>query len=176
MAGATDLYDICYLLLEACYNALERTPTGSPSRVYVSPGVPPWDCEQLTVHAGGPAEGDTAPLQPPLQPGHRVPDGREVRLVSVTATILRCAPTTQTNGQVPVFPKATALDACAQIILSDCWAIWNHLATLKRDDALFGPKTREFYFDPAIALSAAGGFVGWELPFRVQLGGYRTGS
>lgn len=173
--AASDLYDTCLTLLQACYEALELTPAGAPDRTFVSPGVPAWDCcPQLTVHAGGPAQGDTAPLQPPLQPGHRVGDGMVVNLVAMTATIIRCAPTVETQGQVAVFPSALELDAAAQIMLSDCWAIWNYLKTRKREDLLFPPKTREMFFDPAVSLGASGGCVGWEMQFRVQLGGYRT--
>jgi hypothetical protein len=176
MPGAvTDLYDVSRELLEACAQALALTPGGAIDRAYVSPGVPAWDCEQLTVHAGGPVVADTAPLQPPLQPGRRIEEVGMVNLVTITATVIRCCvPGPEAEGQTIYFPPAEDLDAVAKVILADCWAIWNHVATLKRAGTLWPPKTRELFFDPAVAVGASGGCAGWQMQMRVQLDGFRT--
>lgn len=169
--AATDLYDMCAEYLDACNEALVDTPGGAIDRAFVSPGPPAWDCcPQLTVHAGGPAVGDTMPLQPPLQPGERLEVGI-VTLVAMTATILRCTPTVEEGGDLP---SAHGLDVSAAETLADVWAIWNHIATLKRAGTLWAPKTREVFFDPAVSLNSAGGCAGWQLQIRVFLPGYRT--
>lgn len=175
--AAEDLYNLCGSLLAACMEAVETTPGGAIDRAFVSPGNPAFDCApQLTVHAGGPYIADTMPLQPPLQPAHRVGDGRALIMVAMTVTVLRCAPTLEQHGQTIALPGADDLDACAAEVLADCWAIYNHVFNLKRDGLLFGPKTREVIFDPAVPLNLAGATAGWQIQFRVQLNGYRDGS
>jgi hypothetical protein len=171
--AAGDLYALCREFLQASADALLDAPAGPIDRAFVSPGPPAWDCcPQLTVHAGGPAPADTEPLAPPLQPGHRIQDGVLLNLVTMTATVIRCTPTVPEGSTG--FPDAADLDASAEELLGDVWAIWNHIATLKRAGSLWGPKTREVFFDPAVALNAAGGCAGWQMQVRVQLDGYRT--
>lgn len=174
--AASDLYDLCDEYLSACAAAVATTPGGAIDRAFVSPGPPAWDCcPQLSVHAGGPAEGDTAPLSPPLQPGHR-PKVGIVNVVAMTATVLRCVPTVDEGGR---FPSPLAIDAAAQETIADVWAIWNHLLTAKRSGALFpgidgDPDQREMFLDPAVALNSAGGCAGWQIQIRVQLWGYQA--
>lgn len=170
MAGAaTDLYDLCGEYLQACIDALAGAPGGPIDRAFVSPGPPAWDCpEQLTVHAGGPVIGDTMPLSPPLQTGHRIEETGTLNLVTMTATVLRCSPSVSGRGM----PSPVELDAAAQNTLGDVWAIWNFLVSRKRSEALWGPKTRELILDPAVVLNPAGGTAGWQLQIRVHLGGY----
>lgn len=177
MGAATDLYDLCKEYLGACVEAVALSPGGPIDRAFVAPGNPAWDCcPQLTVHAGGPAIADTAPLSPPLQPGHRIADVGAVHLVTMTATVIRCSPGVGENGELPT---AAELDATSQETLGDLWSIWNHVATLKREGLIFAApdgnaKTREMFFDPAVALGTQGGCSGWQVQIRVQLGGYRS--
>ena len=89
----------------------------------------------------------------------------------MTVTIIRCSTIPADTKSVP---SPVKLDLDAQKTLSDLWVIWNHLFTLKRADTLFPPTHREMFFDPAVALPIQGGVAGWEVPFRVQLDGYRT--
>lgn len=169
--SVTGLYELCEEYLEACKQALELAPGGAIERAFVSPGMPAFDCpEQLTVHAGGPSPGDTLPMSPPLQPARRIVDGDLLNMVAMTATVLRCAP--GIRGTRAPTPKELA--DTAQKTLGDVWSIWNHIATLKRDDKLWAPKTREVIFDPAVAVLIEGGAAGWQLQIRVQLDGYRT--
>lgn len=167
--GNDDLWNLANEYLTACATAVASTPGGAPGRVYVSPGPPAWDCEQLTVHVGGPAVADTFPLQPSLAALHRVAVQGQVDLISLTATILRCVPTLTQQGK---FPPDSALDAASQQTLADLWAIWNYVRRGKSTGALFPPKEREFGFDPAISMNLQGGFGGWQVTIRVQLDGY----
>src|SRR5665811_316733 len=99
MGAATDLFDLAKEYLQACEAAVATTPGGPIARSFVSPGLPAWDCcPQLSVHVGGPVIGDTMPLAPPLQPGHRFEDTGTVNLVALTATVLRCSPTFTAGG------------------------------------------------------------------------------
>lgn len=178
--AANDLYLLCREYLDACEAAVALSPGGAIGRAFVSPGPPAWDCcPQLTVHAGGPAEGDTAPLSPPLQAGHR-PEVGIVNLIAMTATVIRCVPGLQDGSDL--LPSPEDIEAAAVATLGDVWTIWNHLLTLKRDGSIFAgpydgdPHQREMFLDPAVALNTAGGCAGWQLQIRVQLGGYRTVS
>lgn len=175
--AAGDLYGLCREYLDACEQALTlEAPGGFDGfRSYVSPGPPAWDCcPQLTVHAGGPSPGPTIPLSPPLQPGHRIEDGVLYNMIAMTATVIRCTPTVREGSLQP--PDAVGLEASAELLLGDIWAIWNYIATMKRQKLLWLPDTREVFFLPAVALNAAGGCAGWQMEIRVQLGGYRTAT
>jgi len=174
----TDLYVAAQDLLTAASDACDTVPDAGTTkgghivRQYVSPGLPPWDgCPQLTVHVGSAVLGDTAPLQPPLQPGVREGANRAVRLVAFTVTVLRCVPVIGNVG--PKTPSPQTISDAAQVIDSDLWAIWNHLAALKRAGLLFPPdKTRVMFFDPAVAVNTSGGTGGWQLQFRVEMPSY----
>lgn len=175
--AALDLYDLCREFLDACKEATDLTSGPSIERVYVSPGAPPWDCTQLTVHAGGPVVADTIPLQPALQPDHRIRETGRVLLIGMTATVIRCCvPVPTERGQNILFPAPADIEAVAAWTLEDVWAIWNHLRTQFKAGTLFpSPSgTREFMFDAAFPLLTEGGCAGWQIPVRVQLGGYTT--
>lgn len=173
--AAADLYAAAAELLAASGAALAASPGGAIARAFVSPGPPAWDCcPQLTVHAGGAVAADTAMLQPPLQPGHRIDQGILVNLVPLTITVLRCTPIIEGEGQKMRLPEPADLDAAAAMTIGDLWAIWNWLAARKRDETLFPPDSRELFFDPAVALNTAGGCSGWEIQVRVTLGGYQA--
>lgn len=176
MAGtdATDLYALAGEYLFAVRDALNATAAGAPSRGFVSPGSPAWDCcDQLTVHVSGPAMAPTSPGAGALSDAHRFNLSGYVNLVTLVATILRCVPTVDDDGG---FPSPAASDAAAQVILSDLWAVWNHLANAKADGTLFGGTCREMVWAPAVALNPQGGCGGWEITTVVQLDGYRGGS
>jgi hypothetical protein len=173
--SATDLFGVCEELLEACAAAVASKPGGAITRVYVSPGAPAFDCEQITVHAGGPTIGDTMPLQPPLQPGHRLQTTGQVNLVQLTATVLRCVPTLEEDGGNVFLPDPGAMESAALFTLADVWAVCSYIKTKFNAGELFnGPlgRTRELFIDPALPVPTSGGFGGWQITIRVQLDGY----
>jgi hypothetical protein len=176
MADATDLYNLAAEYLQACSDALAISPGGQIQYKTVYPGQPSFDCrtDSLYVHVGGPAISDTYPLQPPLQPMQRIAYGTVVDQVSLTATVLRCVPVIEQQGQVPQLPLLVKIDEAAQITLGDLWAIWNWLLHKHRDGVLFQTpsRRREFVFDPAVSVRAQGGVAGWQIQIRVQLGGF----
>lgn len=178
MAGAaTDLFDLAQELLDAAAEGVALSPAGPIGYKAVSPGPPAYDCvPSLFVHAGGPVFGDTYPLQPSLQPMHRIGVQGLVDLVQLTITVLRCIPVTEQDGQTISLPQPAAITNAARETYGDLWAIWNHLITKYRAGDLFpSPSSnREFIFDPALPVRQQGGAGGWEISIRVQLGGYRT--
>lgn len=173
--GPDDLYVLCAEYLEVCRQAVALAPGGPIERCFVSPGPPAWDCpEQLTVHAGGPVIADTAPLQPPLMPGHRIQQTGTLNLVTMTATVLRCAPVQGEYGEGLEVPAESDLDTSARVTLGDVWTIWMHLKTLKKSGVLWAPNERELILDPAVVLNTMGGVAGWQVQVRVGLGGFST--
>lgn len=171
---AASLFALCRELVDAISAGVALSPGGPIPDGFVSPGNPAFDCPpMIAVHAGGPQQADTLPLAPPLQPGDRDVVG-SVNLVVVTATIIRCTPiATQAAGRA-MLPSTAKLEDSAAEILGDVWAVWNHLATMKRTELLFAPTHRKMFFDGAVAVPTSGGAAGWQMPFKVQLDGYRT--
>lgn len=168
------LYDLAREYLVACEEAVALTPGGVIARSFVSAGAPSFDCpDQLSVHAGGPAEAETELTAPPLAPGHRSGEIGLVNIVALTATIIRCSPTVAESRGKLVFPKPAELDAVARDTMSDVWAVWNHVRTRYRAKTLFfvADRRRELYFDPASPVATSGGAAGWQIPIRVQLDG-----
>lgn len=176
MSPVDELYELCRETLEAANAALTAdAPGGGIDRAFVSPGSPAWDCcPQITVHAGGAIEGNTAPLGPMLQPGHRVDQVAVVPLVAMTITVLRCAPVPEQSGQTVRLPSATSIEATAQKTLGDVWAIWHGLRRAIQDGTLYASEScsREVFFDPASPVNTQGGCAGWQIPLRVALGIY----
>lgn len=169
--GPGDLNAMAQEWLAVCSAALATTPGGAPTRAFISPGPPAWDCaNQLSIHIGGPAAADTYPLMPVLQPGHRIAILSQLDLITLTATILRCAPLPDQRGNPPTVSQ---IDAVAVIVNADLWAIWNFTRFGKATNTLFGPKERELFMEPAVALNQMGGISGWQFSIRVQLDGYR---
>lgn len=168
--GPLDLIHLMQEYLDACVAALATTVGGVPDCVYLSEGPPPWDViPSLVVHCGGPALGDTGPLQPMLAPGHRIQTTGEVNLVTLTATVLRCATQIDDEGNLPTAEEHLAV---ATQTSSDLWAIWNTVKSMKRSETLFAPRSREFFFDPAVAVNQQGGAAGWQITVRTELDGY----
>lgn len=177
MAGPNDLYLLAEELLTNAAAALQDAPAGpiDARATAVWPGLPSYDClPALYVHVGGASVGDTYPLQPPLQPMQRIRYGDMVELVQLTITVLRCVPVIEGTGQTLLLPLPADINAAAQEVLGDLWAIWNYLKNAYRAGTLFASESnrREFAFDPAIPVRTSGGAGGWEIPVRVQLGGY----
>ncbi len=141
---------------------------------FIADGLVVHNCPMACVHVGGTAEGMTAPLMPPLMPGERARVQGAVHLVALTATVLRCSPVIGGDGQIPVLPSTAELTASARETMGDVWAVWNHVRTRVKAGTLFASPSgrREVFFDPAVALSTAGGCSGWQIPLRVQLSGF----
>jgi hypothetical protein len=167
VANATDLQFLAEEYLAACVEALDTVPTfapglgGAPERSFVSPGLPAFDCcDQLTVHVAGVSDSSTSPA---------IPTGRsatsmKVNVVSLVATSTRCLPVGEP-------PSALDLQASAEQLNADGWALWNHLYNMIRADLLF-TLCGEVFWDGLRSINPQGGCGGWTLSLRVQLDGY----
>lgn len=177
MGAVGDLYALAGELLAAAAEAVALGPGGPIDYQYVSAGIPAWNCcPQLTVHAGGPAEASTQPLAPPLAVGHQAATAGNVHLVSLTVTPLRCAPAFADQAGDVIYPPVALLNATAEETMGDVWAVWNHVRSRYKAGTLFQATgcARELLFDPAVPVPTQGGCAGWQIPFRVQLDGFRT--
>lgn len=171
MPGVTDLFATAREFLDVVAEAVATAPGGPISKQFVATGPPPWDCcPMIAVHAGGPDEASTLPLGT-LDPGFRTVDFGLLELVSLTATILRCAPVVSSAGM----PTSAEIESASATTLGDVWAVRNHLRTRRRAGTLFtraDGEPRECFFDSAVALNTSGGCAGWQVPIRVELDGY----
>lgn len=105
-----------------------------PERRLVFPGLPAYDCEQLTVHAERivPVGGD---ISQEATPDEHDPVGFYMRAVEYGVTILRCVPVPAAVGQV-TNPDDEELAAAA--ILRDPVHVWNGIISAMRSGELPG--------------------------------------
>ena len=166
--GPEDLQDLAQEFLDACVEALDTIPSvapglgGAPARSYVSPGRPAFDCcPQLTVHTG-------PVTASPTSPGTTTGTSARSALVTVPAliaTIVRCIPTGEQ-------PATEDMQAAAEQINADGWALWNHILNLIRAGDLF-QVCGEVFWDGLRPVDPQGGCAGWTLNLRVLLDGYQ---
>lgn len=169
MAGVDpgDLYLLCEELLTACEEALNTVPVtqpsleGAPIRSFVAPGRPAADCcPQLTVHTVGVTDDQLGALVP----GRSYMTTR-MNQVTLAVTLFRCAETDK------VMPAVLELEASAQQVNADGWALWNHLYNMVRAGVLFS-LCGEVKFGILSSLPPEGGCVGWYWPIEIALDGY----
>ena len=166
--GPEDLQDLCQEFLDACVESLDTIPTfapglgGAPERSYISPGQSADDCcPQLTVWAQQVGE---SPNSPGSFRGKSSIDG-QINVVTLIARIVRCV---ETKGDPP---PVDSLQASAEQINADGWALWNHLYSMVRADELFS-LCGEVFWDGMRSITPSGGCGGWVLALRVELDGY----
>jgi len=166
--GPTDLHSLCREFLDACVEALDTIPTydatlvGAPDRAFVTPGASALDCcDQLTVFVSQITEGASAPQFPKASTAR-------INRVSMIATISRCIPSPDNNGNPP---PALEQEAAAEQINADKWALWNHIYNLIRDELLFS-RCCDVIWGPLSALQPSGGCGGSSLLITVCFDGY----
>jgi hypothetical protein len=159
-------------LLDAISDAIGDTVGGPIERRYVSPGRPVFDCEQLTITLAGIGEADTV-VGSSLAIGKRHTTGR-VNLLHFLVTIVRdCVPTLDDNGNVP---SVDEIEASADQVVQDVWAIWTYLYSAYRRGELLGGRCSELIMDGAVALETEGTFASFEVHFRVSIPGIVNAS
>lgn len=173
MAGTSDdLYDAAAEWLTACSDALAATFGGSIERVYVTDGLPSFDCPpELTVHAGGVVVGDTAPLQPPLSIYQRITITGAIPLATFTCSVIRCNAVLDDEGDPP--PTAD-IERVARETMADLWAIWNTTRALHRKNLLFASPSGDRFVEMGapVPIPPQGGASGWQIPVTIELAGY----
>lgn len=170
--GPGDLHALAVELLDAVVESLNTIPTydagllGAPERVFVSPGTPVFDCcDQVAVHPPLIQFGDTSPGG--LASGKRHLFG-VINHVTLLATSTRCIPTIDDLGRSP---SLAALQASAEQLNADAWALHNHLFHLQSSGLLLS-LCDEVFFDGISMVQPSGGCAGWLVQVRAYLDGY----
>jgi hypothetical protein len=171
VAAPGDLLVAAEELLAAAVDSLDTIPgfdpslDGAPERRFVAFGPPVLDCcDQLSVWV-------PQILDTPLNPGG-LSAGRKVAAklthVYLTITISRCYPPSDAKGTPP---SIAALEAAANQLYADGWALWNHLYCLWTSELLF-TFCDEVFWDTLRPLGPQGGCAGWDLGIHMTLDGY----
>lgn len=168
MAALDDLYDIETTLLTIAQEALALTDAGAPSRAFVSPGPPAFDCcEQVTVHALTLGELPTFAGGAILDEGFRGHTRPAVIGPTLVLTALRCVPVPDAKGNPPA---VEALEASGRATVQDAWAIWNTV-TAARAAGEFGELCKAVFRDGGVPITGQGGCGGWQFSYRVEMNG-----
>lgn len=160
----TDLHDLAVEFLTACEEALDTVPTyapelgGAPARAFVSPGAPVFDCcDQLAVYVSVVSE-------------RTYVKGSGVNDVQLVATATRCTPVPDSQGN----PPSTAdMQASAEQLNADKWALWNHLHALILAGELF-ERCCEVRWGLLTTINPLGGCAGSSLTITVCFDGYES--
>ena len=155
-------------LLALCGDAVAATTAGAIDRVYVSPGRPAYDCEQLTIALVSIGEAGTA-VGAALGAGKRHVYGR-VNLLGFLVTVLRdCVPVLNAAGTGP--PEEADSAAAASEVVEDVFAIWSYLYWAYKRGELLGGTCTGLYMNGATAVETEGTLAGFEINFQVELPG-----
>lgn len=176
MAGPGDLHALAVALLDVCIESLDTIPDfephldGAPTRAFVSPGQPVFDCcDQLTVHVQQINDADTLPGA--LNAGHRAKFGK-INHVTLIVTSTRCITTGgETRSGGLEIPSAEDLQDDAEQLDADAWALWNHAFNMTQAEE-FRTLCDEVFFDGINSIVPSGGCAGWTVTVRVALEGY----
>jgi hypothetical protein len=159
------LNEMAGALLLVAEDALADTIGGTPTRSYVAPAEPAFDCcPFLTVHVPGLTEDTTGAGPGGVAVGHRSMRGSVILATYVTLAI-RCAPEAD-NG----LPSIAAIEAVAREVQEDGWSLWNRLRQAIREGEIFG-LCQEVYFDGGVSVVEQGGCVGWRFTIRAAIPG-----
>lgn len=162
----TSLTELALGFLEVAENALAETTEGTPTRSYLSPAAPPYDCcPMLTVHVAALSEEATEPLSPIPATGRRHHFQR-VNLATLQVTVLRCTPHIEGND----LPAISELQAAAEQIEQDGWILWNALNHAIQDN-VFKSYCEIVHVDAGVSIPEQGGCAGWLFTIRAELGG-----
>lgn len=173
MSDAESLYDVAHELLVKAAAILDTTPAGAPTIQFVSHAPPPYDCcDTLAVHVG---VVEYRTLRRGALSGTGAPDPRVPVMpqVPLTITALRCQTAVPTGGIQIDLPTAAQINADAQVVARDGWALFNGIGNAYRDGTLFeGFPCRVADVDALMPVAPEGGCLGWLLMVSVDLDGY----
>lgn len=163
------LFESAGALLLVAEDALAETPAGVPERSYVAPAEPAFDCcPFLTVHVPALTEAPTGTGPGGVSPGHRTMRG-SIILVTYNVLAIRCAPEASGSG----LPATASIEAVAEQVQADGWALWNRLRSAVASEEIFGTCS-EVYFDGGASVPEQGGCIGWRFIIRASLPGYTS--
>lgn len=159
------LFDLATATIEALVAGWPDPITDLPERRYVSNGTVIWDCcEQLAVMVERTygMDADVASEQfvsSPTIVG--------IRACTLGIWIVREAPDIDSDGENPIFPTATAIEANAGVVLDDAEAVFKTLLGAFRRGEYAG--CMGLAFEQWTSEGQEGGFVGGVTRVRVAL-------
>lgn len=167
MADATTLYDMAAELLATAAAGVATTPSGVPSRQYVSIAAPAYDCEQLTVHY---AIAVKAPFNSAAGGGFHRLAGGSVNIVQFDTTLIRCVPVMDGSTKPPT---PAALEAAAEVNATDAWTLWSWLQSRLRDGSLWALwPCGELALGPLVPVNPQGGYAGVVVSLQARVDGF----
>lgn len=171
MGNALDLTSFLSTVLNASIAALDEIPgfagglEGAPQRAFLTAGQPALDCcNQLTVNAATTREANLEPGGIAAGQRHRWNVRRNH--VGVNVWITRCL------SDRDAIPSIAEMEAVAEQVNADGWALWNYLFRQAELVALCDG----LFMDALTPLQPSGGCFGWVLSFRAELAGYENGA
>lgn len=176
--AASDLWDLAEAVRDVAEAALDTLIDeglhGAPSRRFVAPGLPQFECckgevpGQLSVHVQGLLERQTTPTDL-IGNAARVTVGR-VPASAIVLTVLRCIKPTGPQGRGA--PTPADLEEGARQVLFDGWAVWNGLWRAQRDGGALAERCDGVQFRDASTIVPQGGCGGWIVFVSPNMQGY----
>jgi hypothetical protein len=154
-------------VLAIAVDALADTAAGTPANAYTTAAPDfAWDCcPFVTVFVPLLREQTTSPIAPVGATARRGQFG-SVILATYIVTVARCAPELQQDG----FPLPAAIEAVADQVRQDGWALWNGFRHALANKEIFTDCEGAF-FDGGDAIREQGNCVGWQFTLRAQIPG-----
>lgn len=160
------LSDYAQAVLAVCEDSLATTDDGTPDRSYVTAAPPTWDCcPFLSVYVARLAEETTSPVSPLPATAQRGEFGNII-LATYVITAVRCAAAPQGTQ----LPSIAAMQAVADQVDQDGWALWNGLRHAVANGVIFDNCTG-VHFDGGNPIVEQGGCVGWSFNIRASIPG-----
>lgn len=166
----TTLTDYAQEVLDVAEDSLDGTLGGIPDRVFRTPAEPAFDCcpehDQLTVHVARLAEAQTSPTGPAENSALRSNLGAVIK-ATYTVIVIRCAAGPDSRGNPP---SPAAIQATADVVEMDGWALWNGLRHAYQNGLIF-EHCSGVNFDDGVPINEQGMCVGWRFVIRAMVPG-----
>lgn len=182
--AANDLWELANTVLDVAELALDTLPAvtphaeygtllGAPSRRFVAPGLPQFECcagevpGQLSVHVQSLGERAAGPIDPSGR--GRLSVGR-INASLLMLVVLRCVKQFGANGRGK--PSVGDQNRDGWQALHDGWAVWNGLWRAQKEDGALADLCSGVVFRDASTLVPAGGCGGWVVAISPDMQGY----
>lgn len=157
-------------VLDVSEDSLDGTLGGIPDRIFRSPADPAFDCcpeqSQLSVHVERLYEEALEPSGNGDGQALRANLGSVIKAI-YTIVVVRCAPMMDSNGNPP---SPAEIDAVAEVVEMDGWALWNGLRHAYLNGLIF-EHCSGVTFDDGVPINEQGGCVGWLFTIRAMIPG-----
>lgn len=158
------LYDIATEVKDAVVAGFDAEDVELPDRRFVANGAIADDCEQLAVAVQrifqGTPDGETALVDDVA--------GAGLRSIDLIVRLTRdCQPLMDHTNDVV---DAADIDAAGRVLLIDGWLLRKIVTAAKRAGDILSACDKAV-IGPCVSFGPQGGFGGWELTIRAQVGG-----